>query len=576
MKRNATTTFRCIVQIVLAGALAVALCSFVPRRCLSNGAHDLYILSTNDIHGAYFDSSYVGAGSRPSLYSVKTAVDSVRRAVGSRNVILLDAGDYLQGDNASYYFNFVDTVSAHIYPRMASYIGYDAVCVGNHDIEATHRVYDRVRRELKKRHIPMIAANTPRDRGGNYFDSYKLVRKAGLRVLLLGYENSNMKSWVSPYTYEGFDFKDLTACVQGDVDRLSRRTAADVVVVFAHTGVGNGEGTMRESQALDVLNSVHGVDFIICAHDHSPVAISRDSVCLVDAGSHCRKLGFAHLHCDVRKGRVESSTTEAGIIDLSNVPADPEMSAQFRPDFEAVRDFTLRKIGRTDHDLRSMESFAGQCAYMNLIHTVTLERSGADVSLLAPLKFNAVIPEGDLIYNDMFAIYPYENLLAVTRLSGKQIKDYLEKAYGLWVAEYDGLHALKIVPNSRGQWTFAKKSYNFDTAGGLRYTVDITKPEGEKVRIESLADGRPFCQDSLYSVATTSYRANGMGWTPESLGMEMRSLIYEWIVEKGTVTEELTGKGSVIGEWKFVPVEFASEAIRSDMKLIVPSDKENR
>ena len=119
-----------------------------------DGDYVIQLLTTNDVHGTYFDSTYVGDGVRPSLCAVKTVVDSVRAVAGADNVVFVDAGDILQGDNAAYYFNYVDTLSPHIYPRIASYMGYDAVTVGNHDIETGHRVYDRVARELESHGIP--------------------------------------------------------------------------------------------------------------------------------------------------------------------------------------------------------------------------------------------------------------------------------------------------------------------------------------------------------------------------------------------------------------------------------------
>lgn len=133
------------VAIAAAFGFLMTGCHSGPR----DGDYVIQLLTTNDVHGTYFDSTYVGDGVRPSLCAVKTVVDSVRAVAGADNVVFVDAGDILQGDNAAYYFNYVDTLSPHIYPRIASYMGYDAVTVGNHDIETGHRVYDRVARELE-------------------------------------------------------------------------------------------------------------------------------------------------------------------------------------------------------------------------------------------------------------------------------------------------------------------------------------------------------------------------------------------------------------------------------------------
>ena len=114
-----------------------------------DGDYTIHLLTTNDVHGRYFDSLYVSNSTRPSLVSVSAYVDSLRNLWGKENIVLLDAGDCLQGDNASFYYNFIDTTSTHLYARMVDYIGYDAVIVGNHDIETGHRVYDKVMSDMK-------------------------------------------------------------------------------------------------------------------------------------------------------------------------------------------------------------------------------------------------------------------------------------------------------------------------------------------------------------------------------------------------------------------------------------------
>ena len=88
--------------------LLMVACAFLALSCgrkLRDGDYTLTVLSTNDAHGTWFDSTYVDSRTRPSLMAVKYYVDSVRTANGAENVLLLDAGDCLQGDNAPYYFN---------------------------------------------------------------------------------------------------------------------------------------------------------------------------------------------------------------------------------------------------------------------------------------------------------------------------------------------------------------------------------------------------------------------------------------------------------------------------------------
>ncbi|MGN1046548.1 MAG: bifunctional metallophosphatase/5'-nucleotidase, partial [Candidatus Cryptobacteroides sp.] len=171
-----------------------------------DGDYTIHLLTTNDVHGRYFDSLYVeGRAPKASLLAVSAQVDSLRKLYGKDNVVLVDAGDCLQGDNASYYFNFVDTLHRHIYARMVEYMKYDAVVVGNHDIETGHRVYDRIPGQMS---VPFLAANVLRtgedgqvikDGAGEpdiYFPGYAIVRRQGLKVAIIGFTNPNIKEWL--------------------------------------------------------------------------------------------------------------------------------------------------------------------------------------------------------------------------------------------------------------------------------------------------------------------------------------------------------------------------------------------
>lgn len=152
------------------------LCTFSLSLVLSGPAfaqnvRQLHVVETGDIHGAWFDEPYVDGGqTRNSLMSIKHYVDSLRAAVGAENVILVDAGDCLQGDNATYYFNNIaDRSQPHPFPRLAKAIGYDAVVVGNHDIETGHEVYDKLLAEMEGAGVPWLAGNVLRQAdGGTY------------------------------------------------------------------------------------------------------------------------------------------------------------------------------------------------------------------------------------------------------------------------------------------------------------------------------------------------------------------------------------------------------------------------
>ena len=571
---------------LLAALLSVAAVSCGPE----DGEYTFRILSTNDVHGRYFDSTYVSDRTRQSLLSVSWYVDSLRNSAGKENVILIDAGDCLQGDNAAYYFNYVDTLSEHLYARMVDYMGYDAVVVGNHDIETGHPVYDRIVNQMS---TPFLAANALRTGSSEpYFREYVIVKRHGLKIAVLGFTNPNIRNWLSPKLWEGMEFRSLLPFVQETVDRVRTKERPDVVVVAVHSGTGEGDGRQYESQGLDLFKSLSGVDFVICSHDHRPVVLQNDSIALINAGSHCRNIGHGQITLKVKKGNVVSKSLSAGLINVDKNNTDEAMRTMFQDDYEAVKAFTLEEVGELKADLITRDSYRGMSDYMNLIHIISLGCAPARISFAAPLTFNGYVKAGTLVYNDLFTIYPFENQLYVVKMTGKEIKDYLEYSYDLWINTYDkeALHLLKIAdaPDPRtGQanWSFVNRFYNFDSAGGLVYEVDVTRPSGERVVVRSMADGTPFALDAEYDVAMTSYRASGGGGIMRNgAGVdtdrieertvayypEIRDLLYDYLKKNGSIDPEVIGNPAVIGRWNFVPYEEAEKALDKDMKLLFP------
>jgi 2',3'-cyclic-nucleotide 2'-phosphodiesterase/3'-nucleotidase len=569
----------------------LAALAFLALSCghrLRDGEYTLTILSTNDVHGTWFDSTYVDGRTRNSLFAVKHYVDSVRTADGVDNVLLLDVGDCLQGDNAPYYFNYVDTVTPHLFPRLMKYMGYDAVAVGNHDIETGHPVYDRVAADLKRNGVDFLAANAIRnDNGKPYFTPYKIVKRAGLRVALLGYTNANMKAWLTEELWSGIHFEPIMDVIQADVDRIIAKEHPDVVVAMMHSGTGQGDGSVLESEALDVFRSVRGVDWVLASHDHRPHLEANDSCGFLNSGSHSRNLAEGKMHLTVQGRKVVAKSYETKLIPVRANQADPEMRAYFQPDYEAVKAFTLKEVGILNTDLWTRDAYRGMSDYMNLIHTLSLGCKPAEISFGAPLTFNGHVKSGILRYNDLFTIYPFENQLFVVKMKGSEIVNFLEYSYDHWIRT-PGAHILQIAdsPDARtgsSRWSFVNRSYNFDSAAGLVYTVDVTRPAGSRIRIQSLADGSAFDPQAWYNVAMTSYRASGGGdilikgaGVPEeevdgrvvARYPEIREMVYQYFKKHGTVDAALVGNPAILGAWRFVPEKTVAPMMAADMQLI--------
>ena len=570
--------------IIACAALASACCG--PK----DGEYTLRILSTNDVHGHYFDSLYLSDGTAPSLMSAAWYIDSVRVAAGKENVLLIDAGDCLHGDNAAYYYNYVDTESEHVYARMLEYLEYDAWVPGNHDFETGHPVYDRIAQTLD---VPILAANALRtDNGRPYFGDYTIVRRNGLKIAVIGFTNPNIENAYAPELWEGIDFESLIPdFTQKVVDKVRAEEEPDVVIVAIHSGAGRGDGMQLEQQGLDLFRSLEGVDFIISSHDHRAAVYQEDEICMFNTGNYCANLGYGEIVLTVKDGKVVDKKLSARLIPLDKDKVDRKMQEEFRPDYEAVKAFVTRKVGSLKSDMNTRDALYGMSDYVNLLHTVCLEASGAQISFAAPVTTGVVLKAGDVVYNDLMTLYSYDNQLYVMKMSGKEVKDYLEHSYDGWINTLDGksetLLKMRGFRNPRtGQqmWFFMGQSYNLDSAGGLVYDVDVTKPFGERIIIKTLSDGTAFDMSAEYKVAMNSYRALGGADLMKKAGVDMaetddrvdgiyadiRTLLNDYFEKNGEITSAQISEPSLIGTWNFVPEDKARKAMERDMAAMTP------
>ena len=257
---------------------------------------------------------------------------------------------------------------------------------------------------------------------------------------------------------------------------------------------------------------------------------------------------------------------------------------RFASQEKTVHDFISRKIGTINQTISTRSAYFGPSAFVDLIHQLQLEISGADISLAAPLSFDAEIKAGDICVSDMFNLYKYENMLYTMQLSGREIRKALEMSYTLWTnrmaSAEDDLLLLRDSPRpgAEDRALFVNPSYNFDSAAGICYIVDVTQPQGHKVHITSMADGTPFDENKMYKVAVNSYRGNGGGelltkgaGIPQeelekriltSTDKDLRYYLMQYIERKGRIEPH------ALNQWKFIPEEWTIPASKRDYKRL--------
>ena len=562
---------------------AVTSCS---EKKLDDGTYNFDVYATNDLHGRFFDSLYVSTDSHQthqySLASVSTAIKKARNNMGKENVVLIDVGDHLQGDNAVYYSNFVDTTSQHIFSKVMNYLDYDVTVVGNHDIEPGAAVYNKVVKELN---MPYLAANAIDVKTDEpYFEPYVILNKGGVKIAVIGMTNPNISNWLAPHLWNDIEFQEIVTSMEYWVQYVREKEQPHFVIAAIHAGLGDEDSDSMENPARYVARNVKGIDLMLAAHDHKVTAEKVQNgdkeIWVLEAGSRAAALSKASVELIVKDGKVVASNVIGESVSMADVMPDAEYMAHFRNEFLKVKEFTNREVGNLSNTITSRDAYFGPSVYIDMIHTLQINATGADISFAAPLSFNATIEKGVLNYQNLLDIYPFENQLNVIELTGQEIKDYLEFSYDNWVNEnaVKNGHLLNIKKDEkRNRWSFNHPSFNFDSAAGIIYEVDITKDYGERINIISMADGTNFDRNATYKVALTSYRASGGGYLLEhgagiakediqgrivELHPDIREILYDQIQANGTLHAEK------LNHWRYVPNNVAAILAERDYKLL--------
>ena len=546
------------------------------------------VIQTSDVHGSFFPYDFINRRDRKgSLARVSSYVNAMRKKYG-KNVILLDNGDILQGQPTCYYCNFVKPSMPNLAASVVNYLKYDAQTVGNHDIETGHPVYDKW---IKEVNCPILGANIIDTRTNKpYVHPYTIIKRDGVKVAVLGMLTPAIPNWLKESLWTGLRFDNMVTSAKYWVKHIQTKEKPDVIIGLFHSGREGGIHTPEydEDASLTIAREVEGFDIILFGHDHTRYSgwvknkAGKEVLCL-DPSCDAYMVSDATISIRKAKGKVVSKKITGDVIDITDQPIDEKYMQHFKVDIDSVNAFVNRKIGRFENAIYTRDCYFGSAAFTDFIHDLQLKITGADISFNAPLSFDARINKGDVYVSDMFNLYKYENQIYVLKMTGKEIRNHLEMSYDLWVNTMKSPddHIMQIsewAKQDRQRFGFKNLAFNFDSAAGIIYEVDVTKPDGQKVRILSMADGTPFDENRWYKVAMNSYRGNGGGeLLTKGAGIprsELKSrIVFESEKDQRFYLMNEIEKAGVMNpqahnNWKFVPEAGTKPAIERDRKLI--------
>ncbi len=545
---------------------------------------ELTFLETSDVHGCFFPYDFITGKPRAgSMARLSTYVDSLRRVKGD-GVVLLDNGDILQGQPVSYYYNYVDTIDDNIAAQVVNYLRYDAETVGNHDVEPGHAVYDKWIAAVQ---CPVLGANIiDMSTSLPYVRPYAILNKQGVKIAVLGMLTPAIPNWLAPNVYSGLQFDDIVKSCQRWVSYIKKNERPDVIVGLFHSGLEGGITTDRytENAARAVAQQVPGFDIIYFGHDHLRHNSMENGVLLLNPANNAMRVARADVTLR-RDGDHWTVTGKRGsLVEYDGIKVDQKYMSHFQPQIEKVKSWVEQPIGRLTSDLTSEDCFFGNSAFTDLILNLQLRLTGADIALNAPLSATATLHKGIITLGDMFNLYKYENQLYVMKLSGEEIRKHLEMSYDQWVntMKSPGDHLFNLSVNTfggkPGQLWFAHPTYNFDSAAGIDYEVDVTKPDGQKVKILRMSNGQKFDPAKIYKVAVNSYRANGGGQLLTkgagipSTELESRVIYKSPRDQRYYLMQEIKRQGTITPKpnhnWRFVPEKWVKAAAERDRAIL--------
>ena len=548
----------------------------------------LRIVETSDVHGSFFPYDFITRKpKRGTLARVSTYVNKLRAELGE-NVILLDNGDILQGQPTCYYYNYIDTESTNVAADVINYMHYDAETFGNHDVETGHACYDKW---IKEVNCPMLGANIIDTKTGKpYVPPYTILNRQGVKIAIIGMITPAIPNWLTEDIWSGLRFDEMVSTARYWMDYLQKNEHPDVVVGLFHSGKEGGIKTAEyeEDASIRVAQEVPGFDLVLFGHDHTRhnevvTNVEGKPVTCLDPANNAISVADATIQLTLRKGKVISKTVSGNIVDVVNEPLDEAFMEHFKPHMEKVSAFVNRQIGVFKNTISTRDSYFGNSAFNDFILNLQLQITGADISFNAPLSFDASIKKGPVTVSDMFNLYKFENQLYVMRLTGEEIRKHLEMSYDLWMNTMTSPddHLLLLSESTYGDQQrlgFKNFSFNFDSAAGIDYIVDVTKPDGQKVKILQMSNGEPFDEAKWYKVAVNSYRGNGGGeLLTRGAGiprdeLEKRVIWRSDRDQRYYLMKEIERMGEVDPQpnknWKLVPEEWVKPAAERDRKIL--------
>ena len=466
---------------------------------------ELLVLSTTDVHGRIRSWDYYGDSveSVRGLTRAATIVDSIRAANPGR-VLLIDAGDLLQGNPFAYVAmkQFADSANPIIAAMNAMH--YDAAAIGNHEYNYGVPYLEKAVAEAK---FPMLSANTWNPDGTHHFKPWTIVQRQGVKIGIVGATTPGVMAWDAENVRGKVKLTDIVPAVRTAVQEV-KAAGANVVIVSVHSGLNEPSsydtvttGLPSENVAERVAREIPGIDLVVYGHSHKE---QRDlhigNTLLIQPKNWATSVGVAHLTVTKSGGAWKVTSAKGEIIQSRGHVEQQAVVAVTDRAHRASVAYANNVIGTSPVAWRGDSARLMDTPLIDLINEVQMRAAKADLASSAAFTLDASLPRGPITVAKIAQLYPYDNTLRAVRISGQQLRDYLE-----YSARY-----YARVENGRPVSDPEINGYNFDMISGANYTIDLTRPIGSRVTTLTFK-GKPVAPTDSFTLALNNYRQTGGG-----------------------------------------------------------------
>lgn len=590
---------------------------------------NIRLLGTTDIHTHLSNYDYYQDKEVADFGLAKTATLIKEARAEERNSFLFDNGDLIQGNPLGDYKAKINPIkSGELHPvfQAMKLLDYDAATVGNHEFNYGLSFLNEV---LNDTPFPYVNSNVYHVKKGKgkekqYFQPYKIIRKIVrdergfphlLNIGVTGVVTPQITEWDRANLEGKVYTKDIVQSVKETIPKM-KRAGADLVIVLAHSGMGTENYTEMDEDATYALTKVKGIDAIISGHNHKlfPGDFSDlpgineeegtiNGVPVVMPGNWGNHLGVIDLSLTTSFGqwKVNKAQSELRSVydadDETNVVADPDILEAIQDAHEQTLEYVRQPVGNTTANIHSYFALVkddpsiqivtnAQKWYLEKQLAGTPEEGTPILSAGAPFKaggrnganYYTYIPEGTIAIKNVADLYLYPNTVAAIKVTGADIKEWLEMSAGQFNQILLGEEQTQPLINDQFP------TYNFDVIDGVTYEIDVTEPakydtEGKLInananRIKDLSyKGAPIDLEQNFIVATNNYRASGQFpgvRNQQSVTMypdENRQVIIDYILEQGTIDPTADNNWTFTSVLNTPNIQFESAIAAKDLLI---------